>query len=235
MLIVMADGFELLIPAFKRAVYDVTGAGDTVVAVLAACLATGATMTAASRIANAAAGIAVGEIGAIAVSASQIAEALTGRSLSKVLSRQELQDRVKRWRHTGRRIVFTNGCFDLLHPGHLSLLHYAKSLGDILVLAINSDDAVRRLKGPTRPVIGQNDRAAMLSALGCVDAVTIFDEDTPLETVRCVQPDILVKGQDYRLDEVVGRDVVEAAGGRVVLVPLLPNYSTTSLLARVHR
>jgi D-beta-D-heptose 7-phosphate kinase/D-beta-D-heptose 1-phosphate adenosyltransferase len=234
MLIVMADGFELLIPAFKRAVYDVTGAGDTVVAVLAACLATGATMTAASRIANAAAGIAVGEIGAIAVSASQIAEALTGRSLSKVLSRQELQDRVKRWRHTGRRIVFTNGCFDLLHPGHLSLLHYAKSLGDILVLAINSDDAVRRLKGPTRPVIGQNDRAAMLSALGCVDAVTIFDEDTPLETVRCVQPDILVKGQDYRLDEVVGREVVEAAGGRVVLVPLLPNYSTTSLLARAH-
>ena len=233
-LIVMADGFELLIPALKRAVYDVTGAGDTFVAVLTACLATGATMTAASRIANAAAGIAVGQIGAVAVSASQIEEALTGLSQSKVLSRNELQDRVKRWRQTGRRIVFTNGCFDLLHPGHLSLLHHAKSLGDILVLAINSDDAVRRLKGPTRPVIGQNDRAAMLSALGCVDAVTIFDEDTPLETVRCVQPDILVKGQDYQLDEVVGRDVVEAAGGRVVLVPLLPNYSTTSLLARVH-
>jgi rfaE bifunctional protein nucleotidyltransferase chain/domain len=121
-----------------------------------------------------------------------------------------------------------------LKPGHLSLLHQAKSLGDILVLAINSDDAERKLKGPNRPVVRQDDHAAMLSALACVDAVTIFDEDTPLETVRCVQPDILVKGHDYRLDEVVGRDVVEAAGGRVVLAPLLPHYSTTSLLARVH-
>jgi D-beta-D-heptose 7-phosphate kinase / D-beta-D-heptose 1-phosphate adenosyltransferase len=231
-LIVMADGFELLIPALKRAVYDVTGAGDTAVAVLTACLATGATVAAASRIANAAAGIAVGEIGAVAVSASRIADELTGRSQSKVLSRGDLQHRVKRWRQAGLRIVFTNGCFDLLHPGHLSLLHYAKSLGDILVLAINSDDAVRRLKGPARPVVGQDDRAAMLSALACVDAVTIFDEDTPLETVRCVQPEVLVKGQDYQLDEVVGRDIVEAAGGRVVLAPLLANYSTTSLLAR---
>jgi D-beta-D-heptose 7-phosphate kinase/D-beta-D-heptose 1-phosphate adenosyltransferase len=166
------------------------------------------------------------------VPASRIADALLGRPLNKVLSKTELQGRVGQWRASGQRIVFTNGCFDLLHPGHLSLLHFAKSLGDILVLAINSDAAVRRLKGPSRPVLSQHDRAAMLSALGCVDAVTIFDEDTPLETIRCVQPEVLVKGQDYRMDEIVGREVVEAAGGRVVLAPLLSDYSTTSLLAR---
>jgi D-beta-D-heptose 7-phosphate kinase/D-beta-D-heptose 1-phosphate adenosyltransferase len=232
MLVVLAGGFELLIPALKRAVYDVTGAGDTAAAVLTACLATGCTVAAAARIANAAAGIAVGEIGAVAVPSSRIADALTGRTPSKVLSRAELQVRAKQWRDRGQQIVFTNGCFDLLHPGHLSLLNFAKSLGDILVLAINSDAAVRRLKGPGRPVVLQDDRAAMLGALGFVDAVTIFDEDTPLEIVRCVCPHVLVKGQDYRLDEVIGRDVVEAAGGRVVLAPLLGNYSTTSLLSR---
>ena len=231
-LIVMADGSQKLIPALKRPVYDVTGAGDTAAAVLTTCMAAGATIESAAYIANAAAGIAVGEIGAVAVPSSRIADVTMGRPPSKVMSRETLQARVRQWREAGQRIVFTNGCFDLLHPGHLSLLHYAKSLGDILVLAINSDAAVRRLKGPSRPVLSQNDRAAMLGALGCVDAVTIFDEDTPLETVRCVQPDILVKGQDYRLEEVVGRDVVEAAGGRVVLAPLLAHYSTSSLLAR---
>jgi D-beta-D-heptose 7-phosphate kinase/D-beta-D-heptose 1-phosphate adenosyltransferase len=231
-LIVMADGSQKLIPALTRPVYDVTGAGDTAAAVLTTCLATGATIASAAHVANAAAGIAVGEVGAVAVPASRIVDVVAGRPPSKVLSRAALQDRVSQWREAGQRIVFTNGCFDLLHPGHLSLLQYAKSLGDILVLAINSDAGVRRLKGPSRPVLSQDDRAAMLGALGCVDAVTIFDEDTPLETVRCVQPEILVKGQDYRLDEVVGRDVVEAAGGRVVLAPLLAHYSTTSLLTR---
>jgi len=231
-LIVMADGSETLIPALKRPVYDVTGAGDTAAAVLTACLATGVTMVTAAQIANAAAGIAVGEVGAVAVPFSRIADVLTGKPQSKVLSRAELQGRVAQWRASGQTIVFTNGCFDLLHPGHLSLLNFAKSLGDILVLAINSDAAVRRLKGPGRPVVSQDDRAAMLGALACVDAVTIFDEDTPLETVRCVQPEILVKGQDYRINDIVGRDIVEAAGGRVVLAPLLADYSTTSLLAR---
>jgi D-beta-D-heptose 7-phosphate kinase / D-beta-D-heptose 1-phosphate adenosyltransferase len=232
MLIVSADCSDVLIPALKRAVYDVTGAGDTATAVLTACLATGASVTTAARIANTAAGLAVGEIGAVAVPASRIVDALLGRPMNKLLSRAELQSRVILWRESGQRVVFTNGCFDLLHPGHLSLLNFAKSLGDVLVLAINSDAAVRRLKGPTRPVVSQHDRAALLGALECVDAVTIFDEDTPLETVRCVQPTILVKGQDYRMDEVVGRDIVEAAGGRVVLAPLLADYSTTSLLAR---
>jgi len=231
-LIVPAEGPEILIPALKRAVYDVTGAGDTVVAVLTACLATGATLADSAYIANAAAGVAVGEIGAVAVPSCQIADALTGKSQSKVYSRAALQRQVNQWRAARKRIVFTNGCFDLLHPGHLSLLNYAKSLGDVLVLAINSDAAIRRLKGASRPVVSQHDRAAMLSALSCVDGVTVFDEDTPMEIIKCVQPDTLVKGQDYRLAEVIGRDLVEAAGGRVILAPLLSNYSTTSLLAR---
>jgi rfaE bifunctional protein nucleotidyltransferase chain/domain len=166
------------------------------------------------------------------VPSEQIADALTGKSQSKVFSLASLQRQLSQWRAAHKRIVFTNGCFDLLHPGHLSLLNYAKSLGDILVLAINSDAAIRHLKGASRPVVSQSDRAAMLSALSCVDAVTVFDEVTPLEIIRHVRPDTLVKGQDYRLDEVIGRDIVEAAGGRVVLAPLLSNYSTTSLLAR---
>jgi D-beta-D-heptose 7-phosphate kinase / D-beta-D-heptose 1-phosphate adenosyltransferase len=232
MLVILGGGEELHIPAIKRAVYDVTGAGDTVAAVLTTCLAAGGRVEQAAYIANVAAGIAVGEIGAVAVAPSSIADALTGQSQSKIYSRVRLQQQVGLWRHTGKRIVLTNGCFDLLHPGHLSLLSFAKSLGDCLVLAINSDAAVRRLKGPTRPVVSQLDRAAMLSALACVDAVTIFDEDTPIDVIRSVQPEILVKGQDYRLDDVVGRDFVESTGGRVVLAPLLGDYSTTSLLAR---
>jgi D-beta-D-heptose 7-phosphate kinase/D-beta-D-heptose 1-phosphate adenosyltransferase len=231
-LVVPAEGPHVLIPALKRSVYDVTGAGDTVAAVLTACLATGAKLLDSAYIANTAAGIAVCAIGAVAVPSSQIADALTGKSQSKVQGREALQRQISQWRSARKRIVFTNGCFDLLHPGHLSLLNYAKSLGDVLVLAINSDAAIRRLKGISRPVVSQHDRAAMLSALSCVDAVTIFDEDTPLEIIKCVRPDTLVKGQDYRLQEVVGRDLVEAAGGRVVLAPLLPNYSTTSLLTR---
>jgi len=132
-------------------------------------------------------------------------------------------------------VVFTNGCFDLLHAGHLSLLHGAARLGDVLVLAINSDASVRRLKGPDRPIVGENERAALLAAISCVDAVTIFAEDTPLETLQAVRPDILVKGQDYTVDTVVGREIVEAYGGRVALVPLLAEKSTSALVERIRR
>jgi rfaE bifunctional protein nucleotidyltransferase chain/domain len=133
----------------------------------------------------------------------------------------------------GKRIVFTNGCFDLLHAGHLSLLSQAAKLGDVLVLAINSDASVRRLKGPERPLVPQEDRAAVLAALGFVDAVTIFDEDTPLEVMQSVRPNVLVKGGDYKLEDVVGREFIEAGGGRVVLVQLTPEKSTTALVERI--
>jgi D-beta-D-heptose 7-phosphate kinase / D-beta-D-heptose 1-phosphate adenosyltransferase len=233
MLVVPAQGPETHIPAARRAVYDVTGAGDTAIAVLALSLATGAPLVDSARVANAAAGVAVGEVGAVAVTASSIRSAITDIPASKVLGRQELAVKAAAWRKAGKRVVFTNGCFDLLHAGHVSLLHQAATLGDVLVVAINSDASVRRLKGPQRPVVPEVDRSALLAALACVDAVTVFDEDTPLETLLALRPQVLVKGGDYRIQDVVGREVVETDGGRVVLIPLLPEKSTTALVERI--
>jgi D-beta-D-heptose 7-phosphate kinase/D-beta-D-heptose 1-phosphate adenosyltransferase len=235
MLLVSADGTQHHVPAVRRAVSDVTGAGDTVVAVLAVMLAGGAAIEQAMEIANVAAGLAVGEVGAVAIEPARIRSALTEQAGSKVLSRQELAARAAGWRVAGKRIVFTNGCFDLLHSGHLSLLHAAAREGDVLVLAINSDESVRRLKGPERPIVPAAERAALLAALACVDAVSIFDEDTPLETLRAVRPHVLVKGQDYSIENVVGRELVEAQGGRVALVPLLAEKSTSALVERIRR
>jgi D-beta-D-heptose 7-phosphate kinase/D-beta-D-heptose 1-phosphate adenosyltransferase len=233
MLVVPAQGAETAIPAVQRAVYDVTGAGDTAIAVLAVSLAAKASFVAAAQVANAAAGIAVGQVGTVAVDGEGIRAALTDAATAKVLDQQDLATRSASWRMAGKRVVFTNGCFDLLHSGHLSLLREARKLGDILVLAINSDASIRRLKGPERPLVGQAERAALLAALDCVDAVTIFEEDTPLETIQRVRPQVLVKGADYRIDEVVGREFVEAGGGRVALVPLVPDKSTTALVQRI--
>jgi D-beta-D-heptose 7-phosphate kinase / D-beta-D-heptose 1-phosphate adenosyltransferase len=233
MLLVPTHGKEILIPAIERAVYDVTGAGDTAIAVLSLALAVQAPLLEAAQLANAAAGVSVGQLGAVAVDATSIRNALAARPDGKVLSRKDLSAQVTSWRMAGKRIVFTNGCFDLLHAGHLSLLSQAAKLGDILVLAINSDASIRRLKGPERPLVPEADRAALLAALTYVDAVTIFDEDTPLEVLQSVRPHVLVKGADYRLAEVVGRELVEANGGRVALVPLVPEKSTTALVERL--
>ncbi len=233
MLVVPVQGQDTAVPAIQRAVYDVTGAGDTAISVLALSLAARASLLEAAQLANAAAGVSVGQIGAVAVEATSIRDALAARPDNKVLARDDLVARAATWRMAGKRIVFTNGCFDLLHAGHLSLLSQAAKLGDILVLAINSDASVRRLKGPERPLVPQEDRAAVLAALGFVDAVTIFDEDTPLEVLQSVRPHVLVKGGDYRLDQVVGRELMEATGGRVVLVPLTPEKSTTALVERI--
>lgn len=233
MLVVPADGPPIAVPASRREVFDVTGAGDTAIAVLTLSLAAGTSLHTAARLANAAAGVSVGQVGAVAVDADSIRSELTASPEAKVLSRSELAARAASWRIAGKRIVFTNGCYDLLHAGHLSLLHGAAKLGDVLVLAINSDTSVRRLKGPERPLVPQAERAALLAALACVDAVTIFDEDTPLATIEAVRPHILVKGADYQADQVVGREIVEANGGRVALVPLLPQKSTTALVDRI--
>lgn len=233
MLVVPAHGPHQAISARGRALFDPTGAGDTVVATMAVALAAGATLVEAAGIANAAAGISVGRIGAVSVAADEIAEFLGGENTHKLLDRGELASQAEQWRQAGKRIVFTNGCFDLLHAGHLSLLHQSAQFGDVLVLAINSDASVRRLKGPERPLIGERERAAMLAALGCVDAVTIFEEDTPLDAIQAVCPDVLVKGQDYGIGDVVGRELVESRGGSVVLVPLVPDKSTTALIDRI--
>jgi D-beta-D-heptose 7-phosphate kinase/D-beta-D-heptose 1-phosphate adenosyltransferase len=140
-----------------------------------------------------------------------------------------------RWRQEGRRVAFTNGCFDLLHPGHVSLLEAARAEGEALIVAINSDASVREIKGPTRPVIPQAERAEVLLGLEAVDAVVVYDEPTPLRVIEALRPDVLVKGADWALDRIVGREEVEAAGGRVVRVPLLEGRSTTSLLERIRK
>ncbi len=148
--------------------------------------------------------------------------------MGQILSRAELVARRAEWKRDGKRVVFTNGCFDLLHPGHVRLLERARSMGDVLVLALNSDDSVRRLKGPTRPLISQDDRGALAAALGAIDAVTYFDEDTPRELIAEVLPDVLVKGADWS-HFIAGRELVEAAGGSVHALPLEPGYSSTNI------
>lgn len=152
----------------------------------------------------------------------------------KLVSRGAAARWVKRLQGQGRKVVFTNGCFDLLHLGHVRYLEEARSLGDALIVGVNTDDSVKRLdKKPPRPVNPECDRAALVAALACVDRVVLFGEDTPLELITAVQPDILVKGGDYRLEEIVGREVVLARGGEVQVIPLVPGYSTTALLARI--
>ena len=233
MVVVPANESHTVIPAWRRSVFDTTGAGDTVVALIAVSLAAGATLVEAAEIANAAASITVGSVGTVSVTPDEIINVLAAGQVKKVFDRDALTARVRRWRSEGKRVVFTNGCFDLLHAGHLSLLHEAAGCGDVLVVGINSDASVSRLKGPARPLIPDSERAAMLAALACVDAVTVFAEDTPLELLHAIRPDVLVKGRDYRADQVVGRELVESCGGQVVLVPLLPERSTTALIDRI--
>jgi len=153
----------------------------------------------------------------------------------RVLTWEQTTAFVSAVRSAGRRIVFTNGVFDLLHPGHVRYLQHARSLGDLLIVGLNADTSVRRNKGPGRPITADHERAELLAALECVDAVVIFEQDTPAEIVRLIQPDILVKGADWPADQIVGRDTVEARGGRVVLVPVEPGHSTSSILGRIRR
>ncbi|MGX7707780.1 D-glycero-beta-D-manno-heptose 1-phosphate adenylyltransferase [Methylobacterium sp. Gmos1] len=221
------------LPTEAREVYDVSGAGDTVVAVLA--LAGDDDLVVAARLANQAAGLAVSRVGTTAVGANALRRALAPRSATggRVMGLAEAAAAAEDWRDEGARVVLTNGCFDLLHPGHLHLIAQARARGDRLVVAVNDDASVRRLKGPARPVQPEADRARLLAGLAGVDAVVLFPEDTPLAVVEAIRPDILVKGADYRLEAVVGGDLVRARGGDVVLVPLLEGFSTTATLGRL--
>jgi D-beta-D-heptose 7-phosphate kinase / D-beta-D-heptose 1-phosphate adenosyltransferase len=239
------DGMSLLvrgeepvhIAAYPVKVRDVSGAGDTVAAVLAAMLAANAGFEAAMRAANAAAAVAVSKRGTATVSIPELrARILPAASLAaeeKVLfDWSMLDERLKEWRQQGARIGFTNGCFDLLHPGHIKVLTAARGLCDRLIVGLNSDASVRRLKGEGRPVQEAHARAEVLAALEAVDLVIVFEQDTPLELLKRVRPKVLIKGGDYRLDQVVGREQVEADGGEVVLVDLVPGFSTTELVKR---
>ncbi len=230
------SGGALHVPAYPVKVLDVSGAGDTVAAVLAVMLATGADFELAVRAANAAAALVVGKRGtATVVSTAELRSRLLPAAPPTekvVFDWSVLDEQLDEWRRRGLRIGFTNGCFDLLHPGHVKLLTEARAACDRLVVGLNSDPSVARLKGEGRPVQDQQSRAEVLAALGVVDLVVIFEQDTPLELMRRVRPNVLVKGADYRLDEVVGRDLVEADGGEVILVELVPGHSTSGLVGR---
>jgi D-beta-D-heptose 7-phosphate kinase/D-beta-D-heptose 1-phosphate adenosyltransferase len=229
------SGQEWSIPARARAVYDVTGAGDTVIALLAYSLAVGSDMEQAMRLATVGAGLTVQRFGVAAITRDDIESALneSARALEKVLNREGLLARVESERALGRRIVFTNGCFDVLHVGHLSYLQESRAYGDVLIVGINSDASVRRLKGDGRPVNTQVDRMALVSGLECVSLVAGFEEDTPLELIEAITPDVLVKGEDWADKGVVGRDWVEKHGGHVVLANLQSGYSSTTTLQKL--
>ena len=234
-MILFGEEGEYSLPAPRvRDVYDVSGAGDTVVSVLAAAVAAGFSWRDAVVLANTAAGVVITKSGTSPVSIEELVSAAKNGRGSKICSRDEAAALGKLWRIRGEKIVFTNGCFDLLHPGHVLLLREAAAEGDRLIVGLNSDESVKKLKGPDRPVLCQEDRAAVLSALDCVDLVVVFPEETPLALIESLQPDVLVKGGDYTPDSVVGRESVEGRGGRVVIVPLLQGKSTTSILRTVH-
>jgi D-beta-D-heptose 7-phosphate kinase / D-beta-D-heptose 1-phosphate adenosyltransferase len=229
-------GQRFLTPAVARQVFDVSGAGDTVIAVLALSVASGLPLESAVELANMAAGVVVGKAGTVPVEKHELLAALAPQialsAADKVLSRQELVSRVAVWRANGERVVFTNGCFDLVHVGHISVLEQARRFGDRLIVAINSDASVCALKGPTRPIVGQHERGRVLAAFACVDAVVVFDEPTPLEVILAIRPDVIVKGGDYGVDTVVGAKEVLAWGGQVKIVPLVEGFSTTRLIER---
>jgi len=228
-------GSEIHRPARRVEVFDVTGAGDAVAAAFGAALAAGISAEEAADVANLAGGAVVAQLGPGRTSRTALERGLEGRSgaAEKVLSRDEAARWASSARERGEKIVFTNGCFDILHVGHVKLLEEAAELGDKLIVGLNSDSSVRGLKGPGRPVLGEGERSRMLGALGVVDAVSLFDEQTPLEMLCEVRPDVLVKGADYAPDEVVGAEEVRSWGGRVELVRLLDGISTTSLIERL--
>jgi D-beta-D-heptose 7-phosphate kinase/D-beta-D-heptose 1-phosphate adenosyltransferase len=227
----------LHLPARVREVSDVSGAGDTFVAALATALACDTDLVKATRLANVAAGISVARPGTAVVSGRDLTEELRRRNViasdEKIMAAEAALQRIAEWRRHGLRIGFTNGCFDLIHPGHVHLLAQARAACDRLVVALNTDLSVRRLKGPERPIQSEAARATVMSSLASVDLVVLFAEDTPLSLIDAIRPEVLVKGADYRPEQVVGADIVRRNGGRVLLVDLLPSQGTTATIARV--
>ncbi len=239
-----AEGMTLCRPGKEAAhigtqvqeVYDVSGAGDTVIAVYASAYAAGASPDEAMRIANTAAGIVVGKVGTQPITAEELAARLSLGSDTpgaKVFARDAATVRVCAWKNGGACVGFTNGCFDLLHAGHIKLLHEAAAKVDKLIVAINTDDSVRRLKGTSRPILSAQERATILAALACVDMVVKFDEDTPRELIAALKPDVLIKGGDYTRAQVVGHDMVPRWGGRVELVELVQDKSTSAIVEKL--
>jgi len=236
MVIASRGSAPLAFPAHAKELVDETGAGDVVAATVALALAAGADIAEAAWLGNVAAGVKVGKFGAATVTGQEILTVLgqvNVPSAGRVLDRDAAAALTARLRAAGRSVVFTNGCFDILHLGHVRYLESSRRLGDALVVGINTDASVRRLKGPGRPLQSELDRAQILASLSCVDAVVLFDEDTPLALIRALRPDVLTKGADYKTKRaVVGWDLVRKWGGRVELVPLVEGRSTTGLVKR---
>ena len=224
-------------PARTREVFDVSGAGDTVIATLAAAMAGGLQAHTAVDLSNLAAGIVVGKVGTVPVTAHELVTLLTASQRAtaqeKILDLAGAERRVAEWRASGESIVFTNGCFDLLHVGHITLLEKCREFGSKVVLGLNTDASVSGLKGPSRPIVGQNERAKVMAALGSVDAVILFGEETPIDLIRALKPDVIVKGGDYTAESVVGYDDVRAHGGRVEIVQTVAGFSTTNLVGKM--
>ena len=237
MSLVPKNGPARVIPTRAREVFDVSGAGDTVIATLAAGLAAGLNVEAAAALANVAAGIVVGKVGTAVAYADELLHALRQEDLAaeerKIASLEEALDMVARWRRQGLKVGFTNGCFDLLHPGHISLMQQARRACDRLIVGLNSDASVKRLKGPERPVQTETARAAVLASLATVDLVVVFGADTPLTLIEALRPDVLVKGADYTVEQVVGAEQVRSWGGRVVLADLAAGHSTSATIKRI--
>jgi D-beta-D-heptose 7-phosphate kinase / D-beta-D-heptose 1-phosphate adenosyltransferase len=230
------NGHGVHFPTKPRVVYDVTGAGDMVLAMLGLCRAAGMSWEQAIPLANIAAGLEVERLGVTTVTRAEILSSMRKgnvTSFGKVVDIPTLVQLAQIHHQEGRTIVFTNGCFDLLHVGHVSCLQQAAALGDILVVAVNSDESVRRLKGPNRPVVKDCDRGALVAALGCVDYVTVFDEETPIELIRQVRPQVLAKGGTYKDEDVIGREIVEQYGGRIAVTDVLDGVSTTKILRKI--
>jgi D-beta-D-heptose 7-phosphate kinase/D-beta-D-heptose 1-phosphate adenosyltransferase len=239
MVLVEASGAVHVEPARAREVFDVTGAGDTVIAVLALSVARGYSLPEAMRLANAAAGIVVSKLGTATVELDELMLEASRDSRSetalhaKYYSVAQVETLVRQWKSRGLGVGFTNGCFDIVHPGHVAMLAAARRECDRLVVALNGDASVRRLKGSSRPINTLADRCAVIAALESVDAVISFDDDTPLELIRRLKPDVLMKGADYTVETVVGADDVIAAGGRVALIDLVEGHSTSRVIDRL--
>jgi D-beta-D-heptose 7-phosphate kinase / D-beta-D-heptose 1-phosphate adenosyltransferase len=239
MMLVSASGEVHVESARAREVFDVSGAGDTVIAVLALAHASGQSLPDAMRLANTAAGIVVGKLGTAAVELDELMLELSRVSRehdigeSKLHSAAEVETLTRRWKMRGLSVGFTNGCFDIVHPGHVTLLAKARAECDRLIVALNSDASVSRLKGPKRPINTLADRAAVLAALASVDAVLSFDDDTPLGLISRLKPDVLIKGADYTIETVIGADEVQANGGRVALIDLVDGHSTTRTIGKM--
>jgi D-beta-D-heptose 7-phosphate kinase / D-beta-D-heptose 1-phosphate adenosyltransferase len=240
MCLMCKDCVPYFISTQARQVFDVSGAGDTVISMLAIAVASKVNFSEAARLANLAAGIVVGKVGTQPINLFELKTALrtndatlNGYFHNKVFTQDTSLIQVEAWKGNREKIVFTNGCFDLLHPGHIHLLNKAKELGKRLIVGLNADKSVSRLKGPSRPILNEQDRASILGSLDCVDMVVLFDEDTPENLIARLKPAILVKGADYKIGQVVGRQIVESYGGKVELVQVLEGYSTNNIAKKV--